>query len=373
MDYKKFKEELIERLREERGDTFQIEMRTSGIGRTEEEFLTATKYGEKEAAAFHPQFLYARYEELQNFEAIVATVCNALDIYEQRLTFEKFTRAVFAEVSAHGKECKIAEQEKQYGTEKVLIVRDDEDYARSYDLSELYQQYLDSGELNEIAESIISDPQEGTPLKDEDLLDYRKMRGQICLAVTNGVNKNNERFLQTVPNYSMLDLCVYPRIIGEDYSVAVTHNLIKAWGISKDRVFKDAKNNMLNVCTVCETNTMIVGISNQYFNYGSGFLADEKTLKYLHKKYGDFYILTDNIHSSILISKANLKENGLSEKEIQRKGIDIRNSYPIPEREKLSDNIYFYDNKSLTLINTMGAYIQKQRYTFSISAPKPKM
>lgn len=373
MDYKEFKEELIERLREERGDTFQIEMRTHRMGRTEEEFLAATKYGEKEAAAFHPQFLYAQYEELQNFEAIVATVCNALDTYEQRLTFEKFTRAVFAEVSAYGKECKITEQENQNGPEKVLIVRDDEDYARSYNLSELYQQYLDSGELNEIAESIISTPQQEVPLKAEDLLDYRKMRGQICLAVTNGVNKNNTKFLQNVPNYSMLDLCVYPRIIGEDYSVAVTHNLIKAWGVSKDSIFKDAKNNMLKTCTVVECFPPIASVSNQYRNYGSGFLADEKTLRHLHKRYGDFYIIPDNIHFFMLISSINAKRMRMDEKSIQQLGIKARNIDPLPEESKLSDNIYFYDNKSLTLINTMGAYIQKQRYTFSISAPKPKM
>ena len=372
MEYKEFCEKLIERLREEKGDVFQIEMRTRRMGHTEEEFLTATKHGEKETIAFHPEYFYAMYEELQNIEAIIGTICNALDAYEQHLTFEEFTEALYAEVSAHSK-CKISEQEKQHGSEKALVIMDDEHQGRSYDLSMLYQDYLESGNLKGIAESIISGPKAETPIKVEELLDYRKMRGQVFLAVTNGVNRNNGEFLKTVPNYPMLDFAVYPRIIGKDYSVAVTHEMIKAWGTSKDRVFEDAKNNMPRTCTVCETGTMIVGISNEYYNYGSGFLADERTLRDLHKKYGDFYIITDNIHSSILIPGAKAKENRLSEKGIQQLGIDVRNSAPIPEKEKLSDNIYFYDNKSLTLINTMGAYVQKQRYTVSLNNPKLKM
>ena len=52
MEYKEFCEKLIERLREEKGDVFQIEMRTRRMGHTEEEFLTATKHGEKEKIAF---------------------------------------------------------------------------------------------------------------------------------------------------------------------------------------------------------------------------------------------------------------------------------------------------------------------------------
>lgn len=130
---------------------------------------------------------------------------------------------------------------------------------------------------------------------------------------------------------------------------------------------------MLKTCTVVECFPPIASVSNQYRNYGSGFLADEKTLRHLHKRYGDFYIIPDNIHFFMLISSINAKRMRMDEKSIQQLGIKARNIDPLPEESKLSDNIYFYDNKSLTLINTMGAYIQKQRYTFSISAPKPKM
>ena len=367
MEYKEFCEKLIERLREEKGDVFQIEMRTRRIGRTEE-FLTAKKYGEKETLAFNPGYFYLMYEELQDFEAIVATICNSLNSYEKAITFEEFTQAIYLDVSAHLSNgiCEITENPDR--TEKALYVMNGGN-GQFYNLSALYPEYLEHGDLQTITEKILNE----RTFTFEDLLDYEKIKGQIFLAVTNGVKKENEEFLRTVPNYSMLDLRVYPQIITYDQSLEVTHDLMKLWGISKDKLFKDAKANMPKACKVDVFHPQIVGVTNKYYRYGSGFLADERTLKDLHKRFGDFYIIPDNIHSSILMPKAAAQKAKWGERAIHELEKDVKKSSPVPEGKNLSDNIYFYDNKSLTLINTMGAYIQKQRYTFDRSNQTPKI
>ena len=377
MEYKEFCEKLIGRLREEKGDIFQIEMRTQRMGRTEKEYLSVRKNGTRETMGLDPQYLYSMYKYLQDFNEVVDTVCSELETYEKHITFEEFTQAIYLDVSIHlpNGTCKITDMEKQNGSEKVLLVTNGR-YGESYNLSALYMDYLEHGDLRAITKTIVLNQKtlgQEFPLKPEDLLDYKEWKGQIFFAVTNGVERNNEKFLQNVPNYSMLDLQVYPRIITNDYCLAVTHDLIKLWGISKDRVYKDAKANMAKACKAVPVHPSVVTVSNKYCRFGSGFLADERSLKDLHKRFGDFYIIPDNIHSSMLVPSVAVKKMKWSERDIQKKGNDFKKLDPVPEEENLSNNIYFYDNKSLTLINTMGAYIQKQRYTFSISAPKPQI
>lgn len=196
-------------------------------------------------------------------------------------------------------------------------------------------------------------PEEVLKFRDN-ILNWEAIRDslRLCLMPKQEENKKN------IAKKSFLDMDQYVRVVSDQYSCAVSENLIKVWGLDKDTVFETAKNN---------TEYVVYGISGFIkkmfdFDYdydddediiyvastpsgfsGASAMCSNKTLDEIRSRLraDKIIILPCSIHEIIGLAYDNCDINPDEIREM----IQFINCNELDEKEVLSNNAYIYDGQ----------------------------
>lgn len=258
--------------------------------------------------------------------------------------------------------------------EGFLIQKNDDPIGEIFYTDAMYADYEEGnsivGIVNHIVEIATNDFSPKLPINLNDIASFNKIKDYLFLCVDSLEGKN--AYYQNVPikTIASLSLKAYPRLIfSEEYSSVVTNNMMKQWGISPKALFSTAEKNTLEKMSILDMNLGVISVSNTYNQYGAGLMVSEACLKELHQKYGDFYVIPDSIHNIVIMPKSLVKAQGLTEKDIQSMMGDVHRDTHLPKEQEFSPNIFLYDKKALTLINTFSAYNVRIPYRFE-NGPK---
>lgn len=247
-------------------------------------------------------------------------------------------------------------------------------------LEYFYNQYRENGDmeaiLNEIKEEYIK-AREEISQKGIDV-DFKKEN--IFMKVVN-YEYNKEMFEYSPYIRVAPDLAISFRVLvnKDDDGIAsalLTYDLLEKMELSKSEVYELAKENteklfparverLSNVLknmgldtTGMPSESMLYIVTNNAGVNGATAMCYENVLKDFKELYGDFYILPSSIHEVLLLKKSKVHIGDLPE--IQQMVKEI-NEFTVSPQEKLSDNVYEYDEKTNEIII---AGEQRQREDF---------
>lgn len=254
-------------------------------------------------------------------------------------------------------------------------------------INKFYEAYQDGMELQEIAGEIerICQSEKEPALQDfhvEELTDFEKIRDKISLKLVNaGKNKNR---LKSMPCRMFLDLAVIydvcvtqiDDVVG---SVAVTNDMMKAWGVKEEQLHELALQNALRMdrgvvkpleslmqewfgddaetdekdytykdfdISIAEEiqETALYVATNRSKTNGAAVLLYPDLLDTVGTLLGDFFILPSSIHEILLLPA----DVGMESSELLKMVHEV-NATAVAAEEVLSENIYRYDVAKKTL------------------------
>lgn len=240
------------------------------------------------------------------------------------------------------------------------ITKEGEPFGRIVYTEDLYQQYLQGSEPEEIAGSVAEMCREGMPEGITDIFDYEKMKNRLTLRLVN-FEKNRE-MLEDVIYRRFLDLALTCRMIcPADESVlrtaVVTHSLLDHWGVSEEEVLSQAVNctrrrepavlrPLRDILTELapETSENPPGESDLYVLTtrtgisGACAVITSACVEILAERLErDILILPSSVHEMLL-----LPDSGKWETEALQKIVSDINRNVVSEEDYLSDHIYRY-------------------------------
>ncbi|MCI6238114.1 MAG: DUF5688 family protein [Lachnospiraceae bacterium] len=190
------------------------------------------------------------------------------------------------------------------------------------------------------------------------LNDYSEVRGRLSMEMVE--TGRNTGGLRHIPHEEMEDLSVVCRIVvGMDRqsreTVLVTNEMLDHYGITKEQLISDAKENapkilpasvnslseVLGIPTDPGAKDMLYVASVEGMSHGAGVLAYPGFLDNAAQKLGgDFFILPSSIHEVLLMRD----EGNITAGELQNI-ISSVNQNEVSPAERLSNHAYRYDSK----------------------------
>lgn len=264
---------------------------------------------------------------------------------------------------------------------KGMIIKDkDNPIAPTIYLNHFYEQNKNGYSIESIVKDIVTTYQENRDFSAQGFdvssrMHYSKIRDQIRFKVIN-YDKNIEHS-RDIPHRQVLDLMiVYYIDLGLDHSengrasIQVNNRLLDAWNVTEDELWNTALRNtseydnvtiasMTDVIgEVCgeemsheEQESMTDGIpmlvvTNRKKVNGAGVIMYPDCLQTIRNKvHSDFYILPSSTHEVLIIPK----KSDIHEQELLDMVREV-NETGVSEDERLSDNIYCFENNELKLI-----------------------
>lgn len=205
----------------------------------------------------------------------------------------------------------------------------------------------------------MTDDMKMIPKLDTDALnDYSEVRGRLSMEMVE--TGRNAGGLRHIPHEEMEDLSVVCRIVvglnrqSRD-TVLVTNEMLNHYGITKDQLMSDARENapkilpatvnslseVLGIPTDPGAQDVLYVASVEGMSHGAGVLAYPGFLDSAAEKLGgDFFILPSSIHEVLLMRD----EGNITARELQNI-ISSVNREEVAPAERLSNHAYRYDSK----------------------------
>lgn len=285
-------------------------------------------------------------------------------------------------------EIRIQEVEKKNGRmETGLVIRKaDEDIAPQIYLDSAYEIYQEGADIRAILEKAadIRVQIDGAEKKNalemsRGLLDYARMKNKLEINLCDR-EKNQERLKHTVHTEQGDFAAEYRVVLKTDergkYSVAVTPQLLEAWGITVEQLHKDALQcekgqeavlveldqiidniaygtEMQNLLVVAsrEVNPFqpMYCLTNSEQTDGASLILQEDLLERVGDVIGDdYYILPSSIHETLLVP-----ENAMmTAEELSDMVKEINRNVVAPE-DRLSDHVQHYDRQTGVMENAL--------------------
>lgn len=206
------------------------------------------------------------------------------------------------------------------------------------------------------------------------LLDFCEVADKIFFTVVN--RDKNKELLKEIPHRELLDLAVVYKIHvnmieGSTGSIQIKNEFLKMWGVQEETLYQLAMKNTEKLFGTClrgmnellvemckgkvpdyllpaleEDNLMYVSTNDEKC-YGAGAIFLNKGFREeVHDKIGDFIIIPSSVHETILLPYDEYMESS----EI-RKMISQVNEEQLDATEVLSENVYFYKDNELQIMN----------------------
>lgn len=206
------------------------------------------------------------------------------------------------------------------------------------------------------------------------LLDFGEVADKIFFTVVN--RDKNEELLKEIPHRELLDLAVVYKIHvnmieGSTGSIQIKNEFLKMWGVQEETLYQLAMKNTEKLFGTClrgmnellvemckgkvpdyllpaleEDNLMYVSTNDEKC-YGAGAIFLNKGFREeVHDKIGDFIIIPSSVHETILLPY----DESMESSEI-RKMISQVNEEQLDATEVLSENVYFYKDNELQIMN----------------------
>lgn len=250
-------------------------------------------------------------------------------------------------------------------------------------INQLFEEYQDGRDIQEIAGKIEKFYQlEKEPdlqgFHVEELMDFEKIRDKISLKLVNaGKNKNR---LKAMPHRIVLDLAVIydvrvTQIDDAVGSVAITTDMVKAWGVTEEQLYELALQNAANWdrgvvkpreslmqewfgsdvktdeknhtykdfdISIAEEirETALYVATNQSKTNGASIMLFPNFLDTVGMLLGDYFVLPSSIHETLL-----LPADGAMESDALIQIVHEVNASTVAAEEVLSENVYRYDVK----------------------------
>lgn len=187
----------------------------------------------------------------------------------------------------------------------------------------------------------------------------------------------NKEWLKETPHERLADLAVYGKIDLGDASVKVNGQVLSMLHMTREEMLDCAKQNTRKQVSLDSLNNVMFqmmkesGISPEMAqamigkskipdfmvlttkdrNEGASLIANTGLMKAIHQKLGeDFYILPSSIHEVLLVRKSEFPDSADRLKEMVQ---GVNQSMVAPE-ERLSDEIYEFDGRSIRLAGSGG-------------------
>ena len=205
-------------------------------------------------------------------------------------------------------------------------------------------------------------------------LDFGEVADKIFFTVVN--RDKNEELLKEIPHRELLDLAVVYKIHvnmieGSTGSIQIKNEFLKMWGVQEETLYQLAMKNTEKLFGTClrgmnellvemckgkvpdyllpaleEDNLMYVSTNDEKC-YGAGAIFLNKGFREeVHDKIGDFIIIPSSVHETILLPY----DESMESSEI-RKMISQVNEEQLDATEVLSENVYFYKDNELQIMN----------------------
>lgn len=259
--------------------------------------------------------------------------------------------------------------------------------ARNIYINKFYEAYQDGMELQEIAGKIerICQSEKEPALQEfhvEELTDFEKIRAKISFKLVNA--ERNKKRLETMPHRMFLNLAVIYDVRVTEIndavgSVAVTNDMMKAWGVKEEQLYELALQNALRMdrgvvkpleslmqewfggdaetdekdhtykdfdISIAERirETALYVATNRSRTNGASVLLYPNFLDTVGRLLGDFFILPSSIHETLLLQA----DGAMESSELLRMVHEV-NASVVAAEEVLSENIYRYDVAKKTL------------------------
>lgn len=238
-------------------------------------------------------------------------------------------------------------------------------------LEEYFEQFQRNRPLEEIVSSILEVYREVKlehSWETDVLRHYEKIRGKVVYKLVH-MEKNRE-LLKTVPYIPYLDLAIVFYVLLEinlsgTATLLITDDILKLWGVKKERVYEDARVNTPKLLPVefktmksvvaelmedfqvteSEEDYMYV-LTNNLRSFGATGILYENVLQEIGEKIGEnYYVLPSSIHEVILVPESKSPSRIYLEKMIEE-----INDTQVEDEEVLSDRAYYFSIKENRLI-----------------------
>lgn len=257
-------------------------------------------------------------------------------------------------------------------------------------VNRLFEAYQNGMELQEIAGEIerICQSEKEPALQDfhiKELTDFEKIRNKISLKLVNA--ERNKKRLETMPHRTFLDLAVIydvcvTQIDDAVGSIAVTNDMVEAWGVTEEQLYKLALQNAvkqdrgvvkpleslmqewfggdvktdekkhtykdfdISIAEEIRETALYVATNRSQAN-GAAVLLYPDLLDSVGTLLGDYFVLPSSIHEILL-----LPTDGAMESSELLKIVHEVNASVVAAEEVLSENVYRYDvaKKALSVI-----------------------
>lgn len=260
-----------------------------------------------------------------------------------------------------GAEAFITTRQKANQTEKegICMQKPDGTQQTVVYIQELYRPYLQTEDLEKMADKLIGIFRESADIPGADILnDWECVKDRLQIRL---VKKDwNREKLENWVNIEYLDFAVTLAAElemkgGQNGSVPVEKASLKFWGVSADEVYWKAMENLYKEkCYIVSIDKFLpedfpAGDIQLYVllrenkNFGAGLMLREDILRqFAEDQDGSFYILPASVHELILLKhEEDLDVCGLQE---IVKQVNEDTALMNPE-DRLSDNVYFYDRE----------------------------
>lgn len=266
----------------------------------------------------------------------------------------------------------------------VMIKRENETVTPNIYINELYEKYSSGMNLDEIVGDIADlriehDPPEEAQSIGSIFTNYEMVKQRLEIHLCD-MELNRDKLKNQVYTEQGDFAATYHIKIGGDEmlrgSAAVTPNLLKRWGITKEQLCEDslqAKYSKEAVFTYIEeivaekmfglkaTNLLdkqndiidssegvsLYCLTNEKNKYGASMILREDVMGKVSKLMGgDFYILPSSIHETLIVpttTEMTLEDMSIMVQDVNKEAVE-------PE-DKLSDKVQFYDSKAMVIEN----------------------
>lgn len=262
--------------------------------------------------------------------------------------------------------------------------------ARTIYINQLFEEYQNGMEVQEIVGEIerICQSEKEPALQDfhiKELADFEKIRDKISLKLVNA--ERNKKRLETMPHRTFLDLAItydvrVTEINDAVGSVAVTNDMMEAWGVKEEQLYELALQNAvkqdrgvvkpleslmqtligsgekteeethhykgfdIRIAEEIQETALYVATNRSQTN-GAAVLLYPDLLDSVGTMLGDFFILPSSIHETLL-----LPTDGGMEPDALIQIVHEVNASTVAAEEVLSENVYRYDvaKKELSVI-----------------------
>lgn len=257
--------------------------------------------------------------------------------------------------------CERIEKSNNLSYEGLVIKKKAEWISPVIRIENCYEDYVSGISLPEIVKSIVTEYKKTLSdmlfLNVNDLIDYEKIKDRLYLHVINC--EWNKEYLEHKYYVPFLDLAIVFYVDMQiDYKdstkhqgVAVTEEFFKAWKVSADTIWEQAlenlkKESMYQVLPIMDDGDSLLTFYDVYDrNQGALALIQAELLSETKEKLKEpFYILPASFYDVMIVPESQ------ADTEDKMKEMLLELNDDLPEEYLLSNNIYYYGEEELKII-----------------------